>query len=177
MDRGLDNNDDNDDDNDKDEDNEDKDENKDKDKDEDENKDDNESEDQVDASLAEDEYRLEPPRPPVETIINLDQMEDLPQESLVFRLRGGYEQPLKNNPFVVKFPGIAGFSHTVNNNADMGAATAADTHESHAVPAPGTNNPFAPFSSRMEWEIARWAKLRGPGSTAFSELMSIEGVG
>ncbi|KAH8976446.1 hypothetical protein EDB86DRAFT_2761698, partial [Lactarius hatsudake] len=36
---------------------------------------------------------------------------------------------------------------------------------------------FAPFSSRTEWEIAKWAKLRGPGSTAFiSLLMSIEGV-
>ncbi|KAF9477316.1 hypothetical protein BDN70DRAFT_838060, partial [Pholiota conissans] len=28
----------------------------------------------------------------------------------------------------------------------------------------------------MEWEIARWAKLRGPGSTAFSELLEIDGV-
>ncbi|KAF9471791.1 hypothetical protein BDN70DRAFT_819556 [Pholiota conissans] len=35
---------------------------------------------------------------------------------------------------------------------------------------------WAPFNSRMDWEIARWAKLRGPGSTAFSDLLSIEGV-
>ncbi|KAF9474258.1 hypothetical protein BDN70DRAFT_815973 [Pholiota conissans] len=28
----------------------------------------------------------------------------------------------------------------------------------------------------MEWEVARWAKLRGPGSTAFSELLEIDGV-
>ena len=37
-------------------------------------------------------------------------------------------------------------------------------------------NPYAPFTSKMDWEIARWAKLRGPSSIAFTELMSIEGV-
>ncbi|KAH6906003.1 hypothetical protein BKA70DRAFT_1498918 [Coprinopsis sp. MPI-PUGE-AT-0042] len=35
---------------------------------------------------------------------------------------------------------------------------------------------FLPFVSKMDWEIAKWAKLRGPGSTAFSELLQIEGV-
>ena len=38
------------------------------------------------------------------------------------------------------------------------------------------SNPYSPFSDRMNWEIARWAKLRGPGSTAVSELLSIDGV-
>ncbi|OJT06023.1 hypothetical protein TRAPUB_1712, partial [Trametes pubescens] len=36
-------------------------------------------------------------------------------------------------------------------------------------------NPYAPFISRMDWEFARWAKNRGPGSTAVSELLQIEG--
>ncbi|KAJ3525552.1 hypothetical protein NMY22_g10528 [Coprinellus aureogranulatus] len=35
---------------------------------------------------------------------------------------------------------------------------------------------WAPFNSRMDWEIAKWAKLRGPGSTAFSDLLAIPGV-
>jgi hypothetical protein len=35
---------------------------------------------------------------------------------------------------------------------------------------------WAPFSTRTEWEIARWAKLRGPSSTALSELLKINGV-
>ncbi|KAG2365018.1 hypothetical protein BDR07DRAFT_1470591 [Suillus spraguei] len=39
-----------------------------------------------------------------------------------------------------------------------------------------SENPYSPFSSRMDWEIAQWAKLRGPSSTAFSDLLSIEGV-
>jgi hypothetical protein len=28
----------------------------------------------------------------------------------------------------------------------------------------------------MDWEIGAWAKLRGPSSTAFSELTAIPGV-
>lgn len=37
-------------------------------------------------------------------------------------------------------------------------------------------NPYAPFRDKLNWDIARWAKLRGPGSTALSELLSIPGV-
>ncbi|THU90526.1 hypothetical protein K435DRAFT_841439 [Dendrothele bispora CBS 962.96] len=37
-------------------------------------------------------------------------------------------------------------------------------------------NLWAPFSSRMDWEIARWAKTRGVGSTSFSDLLAFEGV-
>ena len=39
-----------------------------------------------------------------------------------------------------------------------------------------TANEWAPFSTRTEWELARWAKLRGPSSTALSELLKIDGV-
>lgn len=35
---------------------------------------------------------------------------------------------------------------------------------------------YAPFASRLEWDLARWAKLRGPGSNAMAELLKIEGV-
>ncbi|THU87442.1 hypothetical protein K435DRAFT_681657 [Dendrothele bispora CBS 962.96] len=42
---------------------------------------------------------------------------------------------------------------------------------------PGSEqNIWAPFASRMDWEVARWAKMRGTGSTAFSELLEIDGV-
>ena len=40
----------------------------------------------------------------------------------------------------------------------------------------GGDNPWAPFLSKKDWEIARWAKLRGAGSTAFSDLLAIDGV-
>ncbi|THU82094.1 hypothetical protein K435DRAFT_831729 [Dendrothele bispora CBS 962.96] len=38
-------------------------------------------------------------------------------------------------------------------------------------------NKWAPFTSRMEWEVAKWAKMRGTGSTAFDDLLAIQGVG
>ena len=37
-------------------------------------------------------------------------------------------------------------------------------------------NPYAPFSSHIDWKVAKWAKLRGPSSTAFSELLAIDGL-
>ncbi|KAJ3017898.1 hypothetical protein NUW54_g471 [Trametes sanguinea] len=35
---------------------------------------------------------------------------------------------------------------------------------------------YAPFRSRIDWEVARWAKMRGPGSNAGSELLGIDGL-
>ncbi|KAG1732736.1 hypothetical protein EDB19DRAFT_1831224 [Suillus lakei] len=40
----------------------------------------------------------------------------------------------------------------------------------------GTDNVYAPFALKLDWEMAQWAKLRGPSLTAFSELISIEGL-
>ncbi|TFK85635.1 hypothetical protein K466DRAFT_601004 [Polyporus arcularius HHB13444] len=36
------------------------------------------------------------------------------------------------------------------------------------------DNPYAPFASRIDYEVAKWAKMRGPGSTAVSELLQIQ---
>ncbi|THU77334.1 hypothetical protein K435DRAFT_702628 [Dendrothele bispora CBS 962.96] len=38
------------------------------------------------------------------------------------------------------------------------------------------NNAWAPFTSKLDWEVAYWAKMCGPGSTSFSELLAIDGV-
>lgn len=38
------------------------------------------------------------------------------------------------------------------------------------------DNMYAPFKSKLDWDFARWAKLRGPGSTATNELLNINGV-
>lgn len=35
---------------------------------------------------------------------------------------------------------------------------------------------YHPFASKMDWEVARWAKVHGITSTAVSELLGIEGV-
>ncbi|KAG2133237.1 uncharacterized protein EDB93DRAFT_1107617 [Suillus bovinus] len=38
------------------------------------------------------------------------------------------------------------------------------------------NNPYFPFCSQIDWEIARWSKLRGPSSMSFTDLLAIDGV-
>ena len=40
----------------------------------------------------------------------------------------------------------------------------------------GGDNPWAPFNLKKDWEVARWAKLRGVGSMAFSDLLAINDV-
>lgn len=39
-----------------------------------------------------------------------------------------------------------------------------------------SENPYSPFGSQIDWEIAKWAKLRGPSATSFTELLNISGV-
>ncbi|TEB26123.1 hypothetical protein FA13DRAFT_1636578, partial [Coprinellus micaceus] len=49
------------------------------------------------------------------------------------------------------------------------------TKYQQALNSPASNT-YHPFQSHLEWEFARWAKFRGPSSTAVSELLGIEGV-
>ncbi|KAI0071807.1 hypothetical protein K474DRAFT_1561795, partial [Panus rudis PR-1116 ss-1] len=37
-------------------------------------------------------------------------------------------------------------------------------------------NPFAPFTSELDWKLAEWVKKHNIGSNALTELLSIEGV-
>ncbi|KAG1749000.1 uncharacterized protein EDB91DRAFT_1235537 [Suillus paluster] len=36
---------------------------------------------------------------------------------------------------------------------------------------------WVPFSSQIDYEVVHWAKTQGPGSTLFSDLLKIEGLG
>ncbi|KAH8991765.1 hypothetical protein EDB86DRAFT_2806455 [Lactarius hatsudake] len=40
----------------------------------------------------------------------------------------------------------------------------------------GPDNTWYPFQSQRDWDFARWAKTRGPSSTAVTELLAIDGV-
>jgi hypothetical protein len=37
-------------------------------------------------------------------------------------------------------------------------------------------NPYSPFNSEIDWEVAKWARLRGPSATSFTEFLQINGV-
>jgi hypothetical protein len=50
------------------------------------------------------------------------------------------------------------------------------TYGAQLIDAENEENLYYPFASKIEWEVARWAKLRGSSSTAFTDLLSIDGV-
>ncbi|KAI0706039.1 hypothetical protein C8T65DRAFT_577371 [Cerioporus squamosus] len=39
-----------------------------------------------------------------------------------------------------------------------------------------TDNPYAPFACELDWDLARWAKLRNISASALNELLSIKGI-
>jgi hypothetical protein len=91
------------------------------------------------------------------------------------RLRGlgGAEEVLQKQPFIVKFTkGRAGATYATQQveGDDLNASYR------HNVANGENPSPYSPFSSKLEWEIVHWAKMRGPSSTAFNELIQIEGV-
>ena len=96
--------------------------------------------------------------------------EDSSPKEKATRLHGRAETELRKRPYIVKFPGGQAGAVYANQAVDDNL-NASYTHKVGSA-----ENPFYPFSSNMEWEIARWAKMRGPSSTAFTELMNIEGV-
>jgi hypothetical protein len=126
-------------------------------------------EDEFYAALAEQEKGLEPDRHQIPASVpnpncGMDEFSQGP----ALRLRGGAETGLQKEPFIVKF--------TQGKAAAVYSRTGLDNNAAYAKDLGNLNNPYSPFSSKLEWEIAYWDKMRGPSSTAFTELMSIEGV-
>ena len=123
------------------------------------------------ALLAE-EHRLEPEQQAACPDAVEQEPEDTPApaEHTPFRLRGGFERPLANRPEIEEFGNQnAGTVYArVRRNGNQDYRQSISSTESP--------NPYAPFSSRLDWEIARWAKMRGPGSNSLTELLRIEGM-
>lgn len=86
------------------------------------------------------------------------------------RLRGGVvEEGLRKEPYVVHFGGCAGKVYPTSTQLDGHGHYASQLLNSDT-------HPWAPFGSEREYMFSEWAKLRGPGSTAVSELLAIPGV-
>lgn len=94
--------------------------------------------------------------------------EDADQAS---QARQAAEERLGFDPFVVKYSSCYPRSRC---GAIKKSQHTSDQQYSSAIDNP--SNPWAPFSSEIDWKVARWAKLRGAGSTAFSDLLAINGV-
>ncbi len=80
--------------------------------------------------------------------------------------RQAAQNTLESSAIVEPFGGLAG---TPVQGESLGSAF--ERYQGQII-----GGTYAPFSSRLDWEVAKWAKLRGLGSTAFSDLLSIDGV-
>ncbi|KAL1941438.1 hypothetical protein VTO73DRAFT_7255 [Trametes versicolor] len=80
------------------------------------------------------------------------------------------QEHLRRRTHVIHFPGHTAGAQlpTPRSHSEYETFRASD----HA----NLNNPYAPFVSKVDWEFASWAKQRGPGSTAVTELLSIEEI-
>jgi Plavaka transposase len=128
-------------------------------------------EEEDDALLAEEEQQLEPERQSPRPGITDQELERDDQPShRPLRLRGGFEGPLSNRPEIVEFSdGNAGARFKTNLNPG-------NQDYRQSVSNADNPNPYEPFSSKLDWELAYWAKRQGQGSNALTELLSIEGV-
>ncbi|KAF9486934.1 hypothetical protein BDN71DRAFT_1485414 [Pleurotus eryngii] len=115
-------------------------------------------------SVAE-EQGLEPERTQIEqTVIPMDDEDGVPM-----RLRGGVDNDLQKNPFIVAYPDLQAGEILSKRGCNM------DTEYTARIGDHPTN-PYFPFKSKIDWEMVHWAKTRGPSSTAFTELMQIENL-
>ncbi|KAG1879977.1 hypothetical protein F4604DRAFT_1879899 [Suillus subluteus] len=78
------------------------------------------------------------------------------------------EKPLGRQPTIEKF-----LRHHAGAPILISGTTA---FESYNNVLQGADNVWAPFVSRIDYEVAKWAKLCGSGSTTFSELLAVEGL-
>lgn len=113
-----------------------------------------------------------PLTPDVETVIlPLDSnRSQLPTASIGSSPISNLPSVQTSRPHIVRYP-----------NRQAGAPVAGkeagnSDHEEYHRNLKGGGNIWAPFKSELDWRLARWAKMRGPGSTAFTELLDIPGV-
>jgi hypothetical protein len=129
-----------------------------------------EDEDVVDRNI---ENYIEPYRPVTlhnEAQLDEHNNQDQGHDSMLVGTNTVYNasRQLYQPPTVQQFPGMAGkvyCTETTNNKVYEGI-----------IGTLKSKNIYAPFSSKLEWEIAKWAKIQGPSSTAFSDLIKIDDV-
>ncbi|KAJ7312551.1 hypothetical protein DFH08DRAFT_791323 [Mycena albidolilacea] len=86
-------------------------------------------------------------------------------------MRKAAEDRFHHQPIVEKYPG-----HYAGMPISPTRAQGSEEAYQSSLRNPKETGPYTPFTSKMDWEIAKWAKLRGSGSTAFTDLLNIDGV-
>jgi len=118
-----------------------------------------------------------PDMPQVHDAVHLDSESDdedrsVIQDVLLAEQRLLAEERADSHPQIVRYSETYPLSRAGYVVASTG--TSSDTVYTSSVN--GQQNLWAPFTSEIDWKVARWAKLRGAGSTAFSDLLAIDGV-
>ena len=122
------------------------------------------NEDEDDADLVQTSHILQVSLP-VEDSTN-GQASNIPRAPSLSRAQP--VQPLTEDYIIESFPGDK-----------AGAPLQCDVHQSNFEKYQQHLNSkaeYAPFTSWIDWEIARWAKIHGPSSAAVTELLKISGV-
>jgi hypothetical protein len=148
-----------------------------------------EEEVEAEGAVAEQERDWEPPveAPSQSQHMDDDDMDiaDAPSNDETIQqraLRHDAESPLHHQPHVVKFPLPSAGAAITGEESDSGLDDNTRQNAYHRYRQQLTSSDdsedrvWAPFSSRIDYEVAHWAKTRGPGSTSFSDLLEIDGV-
>ncbi|KAJ7488672.1 hypothetical protein B0H11DRAFT_1912825 [Mycena galericulata] len=137
--------------------------------------DEDEDEDEDAGDTVDRETAYEPPRPCVEleNEMVMDDAATLPKPTAPSKTaHKAAEDRFHHKPIVEHYPGkLAG-----KPTSSVRVTTAEELYQSTLTDSSASNNPYTPFESRMDWEVAKWVKLRGSGSTVFSDLLNVEGV-
>jgi hypothetical protein len=96
---------------------------------------------------------------------------DTEDEEHTSQARQAAEERLESDPFVVRYS-----SRYPQSRCGAIKKSRQTIDEQYSSAVNKATNPWAPFASEVDWKVARWAKLRGAGSTAFSDLLAIDGV-
>ena len=111
----------------------------------------------------------EPPRPNTAHVTLDDDLQDHTEQTHSHDIREEAEGRFYVDPVVVSYPGDRA------GEIVQGNKTGFEAYEGF-LDGQERENVYAPFNSRIDWLFGKWAKLRGPGSTAITELLNIEGV-
>lgn len=83
------------------------------------------------------------------------------------------EALLQHQPHVAKFP-LQSAGATLPSSSHQNSCY--HYHQQLNSSEDSDERVWAPFSSKIDYEVAHWAKTRGPGSISFLDLLEIEGV-
>jgi hypothetical protein len=105
-----------------------------------------------------------------------DDQQEEPHVRRAQEVRWAAEEEFRKTPVVGGFPSTEAGAPIANVRADAKADPRYESYHTCLKDRSDRNNLCAPFSSQLDWEVAQWAKLCGPSSTAFTELLKIDGV-